>query len=560
MVCGAALGEPIDHPSEKLSAGNILGKNQKSTEAFPFIKMKRRVIILNLVYKKRLSGFSSTGSDAHENHLSFEIISAYGGSIFQHDERGFIALFGLPKTYEDLPQRALRAAYELIASSKNYKSPGADNALPGCSILMDADLVTISALQEDMTYQFLEQEKIIEKFDALQSSLPAHKWVLIEAALPLLKGTSPALSFEALQVHDGWWEVSHFNPIHAGDHEILPNLNLEKNLASLKTLGDLLLAGIGRTAVLIGESGVGKSSLIRAWQAHFENQPSAEAVRWVKLSACPYRKNLSHRLTAELLAALVGLDYAEGRDGLPAQLLENLTRLKACPEDLDLQSLLDYLSASHTGNLTVATAPGENNDKKLTALLLRTLELLAEENPLVIVIDNLQHADAHSNAILAELCAETSLAPILVCLITRPDFQSEGWQLINRLESRLGNQLVRIKLERLSLNETETLITEALKTDLNTTAVANIIYSLAEGNPLFTSKFTKKLNDNGKIIQTGDAWVFEGELGIEDMPESVCIKMSAEFDRLPPNAQQIYKVACIFWEDLPRSDIKGCAE
>ena len=97
-------------------------------------------------------------------------------------------------------------------------------------------------------------------------------------------------------------------------------------------------------------------------------------------------------------------------------------------------------------------------------MLRRILERLANENPLVIVIDNLHHADAHSAHILAELCAETSLAPILACLITRPEYQSEGWQLINRLESSLGNQLVRIALDRFSVDETETLIAEILQT------------------------------------------------------------------------------------------------
>ncbi len=517
--------------------------NQESDAVFHFIKMKRRIILLNLVFGKGSYGDSAGNFPASRKGKFLEIIQAYGGSIFLDEEQGLIALFGLPKTYEDLAQRVLRAAHELLVPGASVKKPG---EMPPFSILLDSKLVTVSELNQGQTYQFLEQAQVIEQLTEITSKVPAGKWLISKDTLPMLRHSSPALALEPSTALEGWWEIRHFDPTHTTRHEGLVNLNLEKNLTRLNTLGELLLAGIGRTAVLIGESGVGKSSLLQAWQAHFNKQPGADAVRWVELSACPYRKNLPHRLTLELLASLVGLDFSEQDDGLPGQLLEGLTRLKACPADLDLQNLKDFLTVTYIGEQAAATLPEEHIEIKLNEMLRRILERLANENPLVIVIDNLHHADAHSAHILAELCAETSLAPILACLITRPEYQSEGWQLINRLESSLGNQVVRIALDRLSVDETETLIADILQTELDTAPVANFIYYLAEGNPLFTATLTKKLLSNGKITQSGQGWIIQGELGIEDMPEVVCTMMSAEFDRLPPEVQQIYKVACIF--------------
>jgi serine/threonine protein kinase len=239
-----------------------------------------------------------------------------------------------------------------------------------------------------------------------------------------------------------------------------------------------------QTVLVHGESGLGKSALVRQFIEQVKSrEPSAVALS----GNCYERESVPFKAVDGLIDALSQymrrLPKAEAaallprRAGLLAQVFPVLQRVEAVAEAPRApEEVLD---------------PQELRRRLFTALR-ELLSRLADRHPLVLVIDDLQWADADSLALLAEVLRPPE-APLLLLIATvRTDEESSGPLRRHALAAHLRGEIEHMPLERMSIEEAhelaETLVRRAPgQTALNPLQIAQE----AAGHPLFIDELIR---------------------------------------------------------------------
>ena len=164
------------------------------------------------------------------------------------------------------------------------------------------------------------------------------------------------------------------------------------------------------TALVLGESGLGKSALVRRLLEDFEDEALVLAGRCYERESVPFK-------------AFDGVV-----DALMRHLVDENTKevLAILPDDAALMArlfpVLRRVSALAPGTPTTPQDPDPLVLRtRAFAALRRLLGRLADREPLVVFIDDLQWADADSLALLAELMLPSEAPPVLLIGTVRCD-------------------------------------------------------------------------------------------------------------------------------------------
>lgn len=345
---------------------------------------------------------ANTALQTAANHVRL-----YGGHIDKFFGDGFLAVFGVPRSQESDARAALEAAQAMVASS----------TLPGRAGVASG-LVLRTPLGGGLAGDQTVLGPAVNLSQRLsQAAPPGEVWcdattmrlvpgVLTEALPPQpLKGyAEPLVPFRYLGLRA--------DPPEA--------LGRDREVQTLRRALDAVRAGAGRRVVLFGPMGVGKSHLAQ----HFvETLP--EGVRGV----------FAPRLTTG-----VALRYAL-RQGLQKLLIDGLSRLRQLELPEHLRTILDF-------SIGIEEHPGLPSDE-LDSLLVETwwtlLARIAQDNPIVVVLDDLHNADPT----VLEFTRRPAPPGVMLLLVARQ----------NRWEA--ADDLVLLPLEPLSLEDTQQLILRA---------------------------------------------------------------------------------------------------
>ncbi len=195
------------------------------------------------------------------------------------------------------------------------------------------------------------------------------------------------------------------------------------------------------TLLVHGESGVGKSALVDRFVERLRraNEAVVCAGRCHERESVPYKAvdgvidAISRRLTA--LPAAAAAAVLPDEIGLLGQMFPVMKRLeavaKAPARDLE------------------AVDPQELR-RRVFAILRELLARLARREPLVLVIDDLQWADADSLALLAEVLHPPDAPPLLLLATLRPTLDGEaGARSVRELAARLPGDVRLLAIESL---------------------------------------------------------------------------------------------------------------
>ena len=261
---------------------------------------------------------------------------------------------------------------------------------------------------------------------------------------------------------------------------------------------DLSVRGELCARAIVGEMGIGKTALVKAFTAELP----AEA-RVVEIECSPVQSELPLATVSDLLRTVTGVGLESSIDDASAQLRELLggsARSTHAPRIVArLAELVTGRQLEHGDEDAVAYR------RDIVLLGVRALlGNLARTAPLVIVIDGLQWADRPSLEVLQDLLKRKEARPILVLLVTRPD---------ERVAPFLEG-LVRIELRGLSADEQMRLVEARLGVRQGVAAVCRELVPRVAGNPFFLLEMIDALLERGtlEIVELGgDAG--EGDAG-----------------------------------------------
>lgn len=308
----------------------------------------------------------------------------------------------------------------------------------------------------------------------------------------------------------------------------LPLVGRRAELTALYSAIDAASTGDGRTMILAGEGGIGKTRLASAVVQEVERRGWASAVG----RAYPVE---------------TGVPYAPFSDAL-LPLLRSLepTEITVLTRGSEEELAFFFPALGRQEGRTMAMGHGSPAEFKTRLLwnFAQFLSRLAARRPLLLVLENLQWADASSLELLHFTARQIVTEPILL-LCTYNEAERSANPLLGITEQSLlsvgAAQLCR--LGPLSRADTHELVRSTF--GASETAVgefAELLYERTQGNPFFIEETLKALVDSGRLYQREGTWL-GWEVERLELPQSVREVTAARLSRLSPAARGVADLA-----------------
>ncbi len=301
---------------------------------------------------------------------------------------------------------------------------------------------------------------------------------------------------------------------------------------------------IGGLIWIEGKPGIGKSRLMREVAARVEADPV-----WQWTGRCsPQRSGSPFSLFSDLLTQAFEIRLSDSPDQILARIdqVSHSWSWDAQVARPYLEMLLGIHPRGQVGERIASLEPEQLRQQTFVAFR-RLLRSLADERPLVIMLDDLQWIDAVSAEMLLFLLTMVTTTPVLfICTQRRQGSDAPNDRLV-RMQSLIPAQTIRVSLEQLNRAEAETLLHELLASgELPNTLVATIL-ERSGGNPYFIEEFIRMLIDRNWIQLQDDRWELHTVLDLESLqvPTSLETLIRSRIDALPAELKQLVQSAVV---------------
>ncbi|HZV12087.1 MAG TPA: tetratricopeptide repeat protein, partial [Candidatus Kapabacteria bacterium] len=198
-------------------------------------------------------------------------------------------------------------------------------------------------------------------------------------------------------------------------------------------------------------------------------------------------------------------------------------------------------------------SPNAANQQQIFQQYVNLLTKIAEDTPLVILLDDMHWADASSTNLLFYLSRQITTKKILVISTYRPDDAiaangGEGHPIIKVkneiLRYSAGRELFLKPLENAAIRELLQATFPAYKIN---TELEHWLQKISDGNSLFITQFLKTLIEDGRIDENG---IFSGSYDDVPIPQSALAVVEERTRRLDEGTRELLQYATAEGEEF----------
>ncbi len=508
--------------------------------------------------------------------------------MYTHGDK-LMALFGAPSAHEDDPLRAVRCALEMETMLDEANAEIAMLVESQCNVL-DTLLATHSAmpvLKQRIglntgtvfagrvggvrRYEYTVMGSTVNLSARLMSATadgtvllsPSTRAVVetqiaVEEQPPLrLKGLKePVVTARALSVLEAARDTARSRgdmlarpPLVGRDDEL--NMVLDESVAALR--------GQGRVVALVGEAGIGKSrlaeELIQSLIAARSLRGASDSVPYFQVlsSDCQsYQQSMPYAAIRAPLRQVFGLGGGVGRGGLDKILLRRLENriVTLAPDFQRFMPLLgDVLGFTLPDTPLTEALSTEQRHDRVQELLVALLVGAAQQEPLVLALEDIQWADASSLELLEQLSLALGAAPLLLLLNYRFDPPiAEPWRAVATT--------TRIELRELSPQHSEHLLSVLLQGSPPPEILS--LLERTQGNPFFIEELVRALRVSEVLARDADGnWRLNRALDEVAVPTSIEGLIVARLDRLDEPCYEVVQVGSVVGRRFERAVVGG---
>jgi class 3 adenylate cyclase len=484
-----------------------------------------------------------------------EAVYRYEGTIAKLLGDGVLAFFGAPVAHEDDPERAVRAALDIVTTIHEYGT----ELRAGLGLDFDVRIgintgpVVVGNVGSDLHYEFTPLGDSVNVAARLQAAAPPGGILVTGATRRFVAAVAETEALGEIEVKGRSEPVDAHRVVGlratpgrsrgiAGLESDMVGRDVE--LARLEESLAAVQAGRGRVAVILGEAGLGKSRLI-AELRRFAGSHGDGA--WAEGRSRSYGMNLPYHVLLDVVRAIVGAPVGAGEAETRAALEARIGELFGRDGDETREVLAHLLSLPVQGALAddLERIEPEALQARYLGALRRLLEAIAARGPLVLVCEDLHWADASSVEALGRLLPIVNEQPILLLIASRADREAPGWRLVTMSRDLFGDTLVEIPLRPLSEDDSRRLIANLLDIEQLPDAIRDVILAKAEGNPFFVEEVVRMLIEQRAIVRADGRWVATTQIDDVEIPDTIHGLLLARIDRLPEEAKRALRVASV---------------
>jgi len=464
-----------------------------------------------------------------------EIIYRYEGTVDKYMGDCIIALFGAPVAHEDDPERAVKAAMEIIEAldelNKNLPFP------IHMHVGLNTGLVVAGSIGSDFRKQYTVIGDTVNTASRIQSAAQPGQILVGESVYRLTKDVFDFTEVGDITVKGKKEPIRVYIPLgirpqltrfdKAKAKGLTPYVGREDELASLKSLFIKSLKGEGQAVGIFGEAGVGKSRLLYEFIQQLDSD-----VLYLEGHCMPHGRISPYQPFIEVIRQYLGLTVqaTEKERKTISQRLDGLEEYVPCFEDL----LSLPLSDAEYSRLSPPI-----RRIKIFEGLIALFQHAAAVQPLVLALDDLQWLDETSSEFLTSLLDAIGPSRILLVLISRPEFEPP-W--------REHLSYTSLPLSLLHKTDGYRLI-QALFDAPTSSELEKFILNRTEGNPFFVEELARTLRETHAVKLNGSYSLAMSPDKL-NVPETVHGVLAARMDRLDGETKNTLQVASVIGCEL----------
>jgi len=574
MGCGQGLvrrcpncGTPAPEEARFcMSCGNALGTTQQGVAERPpepatmypakaILPEERRQVT---VLFADLSGYTAIAEsmdpeavkalvDRCLRRLGEEVVR-YGGTVDKYIGDNVMAIFGAPVAHEDDAERAVRAALGMQAAMTEINESLAFSH--GVEIALRVGVNTGEVLAGAVGEEYTVIGDTVNVAARLQTAAEIGSVTVGERTVRATKDAVEYRELEPLELKGkaapvAAWEAVGLlaaQPRRPAGLSQSRFVGRDDEIDLLESLyGRVVREGRAHLVTVIGQAGVGKSRLLREYEARLRGHGTPPTVREGR--CLPYGSGVVYWALGEIVRAEAGIVEADTADDAWTKLCRYVEELNEEPAEKPGEPA--ERMAALIGRLLGIDAPaglGEvdmDDPQRMREAFFSAcrfgLEARAKQGPLVMVFEDIHWAD-HGMLDLIEHLARWVRGPLLILSLARDELLERRPEWGGRRRDATS-----IFLDPLTPDESRTLVASLLPEGVRESEIVSLVAERAGGNPFFAEELTRRLQE-------------EGAGAAEQLPDTVHGLLAARLDSLEPAERQVVQHAAVvgrtFWEDV----------
>ena len=516
------------------------------------------------------------------------VVERYEGTLARIDQYSvgdrLVIFFGAPRAHEDDPVRAVCTALDMQEATRKHFAAlqTSEGIYRFCQRIgintghLFAGNVGASDLRQEYTLMGDDinmAARLMSKADWQEILISQKTQAQVGAFFDLesrgeLKVKGKTIPISAFQVLGRREKIGQTRGLASGES---PLTGRDEELHLLTQRGQGFLSGRGQIISIIGDTGLGKSRLMRELKGWLQGQPGApEGVLWLEGQALSFSEQMSYWMVVQVLRGILGLRANTGADNIlfalweqGEELMGKETAREAIPF---LAHLMDLPLKDEWARWVMELDPKVRQKQTFWAAR-EFFTASARRRPIVVVLDDLHWADETSLALIEDLLEVTDRAPLMLCLVFRPRRDKGCWRLRDKAASVFPHRYTELMLKPLDKAHSGQLLQALLPGARFTPSAQREILDKSGGNPFYLEEVVRSLIDGEAVVpdaaQAGH-WQVTAKIEQITVPDTLQAAIVARIDRLTEDARQALQMAAVigrrFQIELLRNLVQAEAE